>query len=148
MFQLTGISLIVVGLIISSENTQYNKVIDQDYASAANVLIFLGCFVFFVSFFGCCGAIKESHCMIFTVSIKLARPYTVKLYISGLQPWFCSFQTTIECDNIQLTKFTQAKQTTQFVILCGKYKSKEIPYKGNKNNIIIPFHFKSIPILV
>jgi CD63 antigen len=32
------------------------------------LLIVVGVTVFVVAFFGCCGAVKENHCMIMTVS--------------------------------------------------------------------------------
>ena len=32
----------------------------------------MGCLIFIVTFFGCCGAIKESYCMTMTFSVLLA----------------------------------------------------------------------------
>merc|ERR1712066_576201 len=34
-------------------------------------LVIVGCIIFFVAFFGCCGAIKENHCMTLTFAILL-----------------------------------------------------------------------------
>lgn len=34
-------------------------------------LIVLGCIIFVISFFGCCGAIRESQCMVTTYAIFL-----------------------------------------------------------------------------
>ena len=33
--------------------------------------VIVGCIIFFVAFFGCCGAIKENHCMTLTFAILL-----------------------------------------------------------------------------
>ncbi|XP_054290085.1 CD63 antigen [Macrosteles quadrilineatus] len=116
IFVLTGISLIVVGLIIRSENTQYNKVIDQDYASAANVLIFLGCFVFFVSFFGCCGAIKESHCMIFTFSVFMAAIFIAEIAVgvTGYMLKGEAYESVTDGLNSTMVKYNQSAEWTEF----------------------------------
>lgn len=47
------------------------------YTSAPVILIIVGLIVFVVAFFGCCGAVKENHCMIVTVSFFLIE------YVSG-----------------------------------------------------------------
>lgn len=40
--------------------------------SAPAVLMAIGAIVFIIAFLGCCGAIKESSCMVLTVSYPLA----------------------------------------------------------------------------
>lgn len=38
------------------------------FAAAAYLIIAGGIIAFFISFFGCCGAVRESRCMLVTVS--------------------------------------------------------------------------------
>ena len=65
--QLTGVALISVGVVIKGFYTEYQGLLDERYFSAPSLLITAGTIIFFIAFFGCCGAIKENHCMVFTV---------------------------------------------------------------------------------
>lgn len=69
-FQLTGVSLVAVGVAVKSYTDHYEPIFKDlsNYTTAPNLLIFIGLLIFFVAFLGCCGALKENHCMIFTVS--------------------------------------------------------------------------------
>lgn len=66
-----GISLITVGAILRSSTGKYLPIFKEypNYTTAPDLIIFLGVIVFFIAFFGCCGALRENHCMIFTVSV-------------------------------------------------------------------------------
>ncbi|XP_066904024.1 23 kDa integral membrane protein [Halyomorpha halys] len=70
-FALTGLILILVGVAIKSYFTEYELFIDDRYFSASSLLIASGSIIFIVSFFGCCGAIRENRCMVLTFSILL-----------------------------------------------------------------------------
>jgi len=67
--QVTGIVLLIVGGVIQGLYENYSSLLDDRFFSAPALLIAVGAIVFIVSFFGCCGAVKENHCMILTVSI-------------------------------------------------------------------------------
>jgi CD63 antigen len=67
--QIAGIVLIIVGAVIQGFFENYSALLDDGFFSAPALLIAVGVIVFIVSFFGCCGAVKENHCMILTVSI-------------------------------------------------------------------------------
>uniref|UniRef100_A0A674K375 Uncharacterized protein n=1 Tax=Terrapene triunguis TaxID=2587831 RepID=A0A674K375_9SAUR len=61
--QLCGIALIVIGILVQIE---LNKTLIMSSPSASGapiVIIVVGVVIFFVSFFGCCGASKENYCM-------------------------------------------------------------------------------------
>uniref|UniRef100_K7F500 CD63 molecule n=1 Tax=Pelodiscus sinensis TaxID=13735 RepID=K7F500_PELSI len=67
LFWLCGIALIVIGIYVQME---LNNTLIMSSASASGapiVIIVVGVVIFFVSFFGCCGAWKESYCMVTTV---------------------------------------------------------------------------------
>jgi CD63 antigen len=67
--QVTGVVVLSVGAVIQGLYHQYSYSLDDSFFSAPALLIAVGAIVFIVSFFGCCGAVKENHCMILTVSI-------------------------------------------------------------------------------
>jgi CD63 antigen len=66
---LTGVALISVGVMIKEVFTDYEKLLDERFFSAPSLLITAGTIIFFIAFFGCCGAVKENHCMVFTVGV-------------------------------------------------------------------------------
>lgn len=65
--QISGFAVIIVGAVIEAHYRTYLDFISSSYLSASSVLIGVGVLIFVVGFFGCCGAIKENHCMIVTV---------------------------------------------------------------------------------
>jgi CD63 antigen len=70
LLQVTGLILIIVGAVTLGLYENYNHLLDESFFSPPALLIAVGVIVFIVSFFGCCGAVKENHCMILTVSIR------------------------------------------------------------------------------
>jgi len=68
VFQLSGLALLALGLFTRYYSTKTeelaNKASGDAAGMAAMAFIIIGGAVFVVSFFGCCGAIRESHCMI------------------------------------------------------------------------------------
>ena len=70
-FQLSGLFLIVTGGVVQGAYSQYLDFLGDQFFSTPVFLVIVGCIIFFVAFFGCCGAIKENHCMTFTFAILL-----------------------------------------------------------------------------
>lgn len=68
--QLTGILLIVVGTTIYAIHYDYKDFLQERYLTPASLLVALGIITFCIAFFGCCGAVRESTCMIMVVSNK------------------------------------------------------------------------------
>lgn len=71
LFSLSGLALITVGIIIKNAYYSYSPFIDDKFYSPPWVLIIVGGAVFVVAFFGCCGAIRESNCMLIMFSLLL-----------------------------------------------------------------------------
>ena len=71
LFQLSGLFLIVTGGVVQGAYSQYLDFLGDQFFSTPVFLVIVGCIIFFVAFFGCCGAIKENHCMTLTFSILL-----------------------------------------------------------------------------
>ncbi|XP_071447433.1 CD63 antigen-like [Hetaerina americana] len=71
LFALSGLTLLVIGAIIQGLYHSYNHFVDPRLFYSPTILIIVGVVVFVVAFFGCCGAIKENHCMVVTFSVLL-----------------------------------------------------------------------------
>ena len=70
LFQLFGGLLIGLGAYVAIELHKYLDFFEVGVVNGpAIVLIVFGGITLIVAFFGCCGAYKENHCMIMTVSI-------------------------------------------------------------------------------
>jgi hypothetical protein len=66
--QITGILIIGVGTTIQAIYSNFDIFLEERFYSPATLLIAIGCIVFVVAFFGCCGAARESTCMVMIVS--------------------------------------------------------------------------------
>lgn len=79
LFAISGITLSTVGIIIHTVYYHYSQFVDRSIESAPVVLIIVGVIVFVIAFFGCCGAVKENHCMIMTFAVFLLIIFTLEL---------------------------------------------------------------------
>ena len=71
LFALSGLLLISTGGVIQGAYANYLDFLGDDFFSTPTFLIAVGCIIFFVAFFGCCGAIKENHCMTLTFAVLM-----------------------------------------------------------------------------
>lgn len=70
--QLGGIAILAVGVAFLLRVGDIEKIFEEWNVQAVPILfIVIGAIIFIVAFFGCCGAIKESHCMTVTYSTFL-----------------------------------------------------------------------------
>ncbi|XP_063377831.1 CD63 antigen-like isoform X1 [Cydia fagiglandana] len=70
LFALIGIAMVGIGVAVVL-NWQVVKDASRGLNVAPWLFIVIGAVVFLISFFGCCGAIRESHCMVVTYAIFL-----------------------------------------------------------------------------
>lgn len=70
--QICGLALIVVGILVQMALHKTFMIRDVTASGGPIVLIVVGVVIFFIAFFGCCGAWKENYCMVTTV-IDVAR---------------------------------------------------------------------------
>jgi len=68
---LAGLTLIVAGALVQTKFNEYLSFFGGSANSAAIFLLIVGVIVFVIGFFGCCGAIKENHCMVVTFVVLL-----------------------------------------------------------------------------
>jgi len=72
IFWLCGLALIIVGILV--QVTFHNTLMIKDASASAIpiVIIGVGVVIFFIAFFGCCGAWKENYCMVTTFVLLLS----------------------------------------------------------------------------
>jgi len=71
LFALSGLLLIITGGVVQGAYSGYLDFLGDEFFNTPVFLIIVGCIIFFVAFFGCCGAIKENSCMTLTFAILL-----------------------------------------------------------------------------
>ncbi|XP_076234273.1 tetraspanin 6 isoform X1 [Calliopsis andreniformis] len=67
IFAICGLGILVVGVLVHLELSHVTDSVQEvDIRFPAISMIVVGSIIFVISFFGCCGAIRESHCMTVT----------------------------------------------------------------------------------
>jgi len=79
IFWLCGLALIVVGILVQVSLHNTFMIHDATASGAPIVLIGVGVVIFFIAFFGCCGAWKENYCMVTTFAVLLALVIIVEI---------------------------------------------------------------------
>ncbi|TWW57039.1 CD63 antigen [Takifugu flavidus] len=79
IFWLCGVALIVVGVLAQFALHNTYRIKDASASGVPIVIIGVGVVIFFIAFFGCCGAWKENYCMITTFAILLALVIIVEI---------------------------------------------------------------------
>ncbi|XP_066995685.2 CD63 antigen [Anabrus simplex] len=79
IFLITGIAVLTVGSVVQSHYTKYYDILDERFFSVPALLIATGIIILTISFFGCCGAVKEIHWMIITFSVLLILIFILEL---------------------------------------------------------------------
>ncbi|XP_071566233.1 uncharacterized protein [Temnothorax nylanderi] len=72
VIQLTGVMIISVGTTIYAVYENFSHFLDASYFSPATLLIVVGILVFIIAFMGCCGALRESTCMVLVFAVLLS----------------------------------------------------------------------------
>ncbi|XP_043596255.1 CD63 antigen-like isoform X1 [Bombus pyrosoma] len=66
IFAICGLAILTLGVIVHLQVSGITDHIDTNLLFPSITLIVIGSIIFVISFFGCCGAIRESHCMTIT----------------------------------------------------------------------------------
>lgn len=66
VFFVLGIALIVVGGIVVTNTQDFLVILGKTANLVGGIIVAFGCFVFFTAFSGCCGALRESVCLLKT----------------------------------------------------------------------------------
>lgn len=79
VFFLAGLCLIIAGAVVETKFKDYLSFFDNSFSAAAIFLIVVGCIIFIIGFFGCCGAVKENHCMVMTFAVLLGLVFILEI---------------------------------------------------------------------
>lgn len=83
LFQLFGLAMIGVGVAVLLKWSMLTDLLRGHLTVAPWVFIVIGAIMFVIAFFGCCGAIRESHCMVVTVRVH----YFLRSAYPTVTPW-------------------------------------------------------------
>ncbi|XP_045773454.1 23 kDa integral membrane protein-like [Maniola jurtina] len=85
-FALAGLALLGLGVAVQLQVAQVEDVLKGSPVFQLTPIgaIVLGCIVFVVAFFGCCGAIRESNCMLITYAIFMIVLMVLKIALATL----------------------------------------------------------------
>jgi len=72
LLQLCGLAILIAGALTYANIDKANYFLEEvsnqvNFTASPIALMVVGSIIFVIAFFGCCGAIRESHCMIITV---------------------------------------------------------------------------------
>lgn len=84
IFFLIGLGLLGTGIYLKVGKTDYIDVAEEltslsEYVTAGNLMIAVGVIIVVVAFLGCCGAIKESRCMLLSFFFLLLLIFVLEL---------------------------------------------------------------------
>lgn len=79
LFVITGVILLSIGSVIHSVYYNYHHFLDDRFFSVPSLLIAVGSIIFFIAFFGCCGAARENYCMIITFATLMVLVFILEL---------------------------------------------------------------------
>ncbi|XP_033323872.2 uncharacterized protein LOC117219085 [Megalopta genalis] len=79
LFVITGIILLSIGVGMHGIYHSYQHFLDSKFLSVPSLLIAIGAIIFFIAFFGCCGAARENYCMIVTFTSLLVIVFILEL---------------------------------------------------------------------
>ncbi|KAL0107878.1 hypothetical protein PUN28_014862 [Cardiocondyla obscurior] len=85
IFVLCGLAILIVGVLVQVGKQDYSGRLNdftENLTIPAVTLIVIGSIIFVVAFLGCCGAIRESHCMIVTFACLLLAILIIQVAIS------------------------------------------------------------------
>ncbi|XP_012153211.1 tetraspanin 6 isoform X2 [Megachile rotundata] len=70
-FAVCGLGILAVGIVVHLNLSDVTERLDINVMFPSISLMVVGSIIFVISFFGCCGAIRSSHCMIVTFASML-----------------------------------------------------------------------------
>ncbi|KAF7285725.1 CD63 antigen-like [Rhynchophorus ferrugineus] len=81
LFALIGLALVIIGILFKLNITEVTRIVPGDFGVAPILSIIIGAIIFITAFLGCCGAVKESPCMLTTYSIILITIFIIQVAI-------------------------------------------------------------------
>ncbi|XP_063365054.1 tetraspanin-9-like [Cydia amplana] len=82
VFALAGLGLLGVGIAVLVQFSDLVEIVPVAINSIPIAVIVVGAVVFLISVFGCCGAIRESRCLLIMYSVCMMILAAVKIYLA------------------------------------------------------------------
>lgn len=79
IFFICGLALIIVGAVTLTQVNNYITFLGGSATGLAILVIVIGCIIFTIGFFGCCGAYKENYCMVMTFAFLLGIIFVLEI---------------------------------------------------------------------
>ncbi|XP_077184874.1 CD63 antigen [Paroedura picta] len=79
VFWLCGIALIALAVFVQKQLNNTITISDLSASGVPIVILIVGVIIFFIAFFGCCGAWKENYCMVTTFAVLLTLIFLVEI---------------------------------------------------------------------
>ncbi|MCI4387195.1 hypothetical protein PGIGA_G00071320 [Pangasianodon gigas] len=95
IFWLCGLALIIVGVVAKTAVPSLPAIKQVASTASPIVIIVVGVVVFFIAFFGCCGAWKDNYCMVTTFAVLLSFIIIIEIGIAIAVYVFRSKITTL-----------------------------------------------------
>ncbi|KAJ8681580.1 hypothetical protein QAD02_017372 [Eretmocerus hayati] len=73
--------LVSIGTIVHGVYYNFEQLLDDRYFSLPTLLIIFGSVIFFIAFFGCCGAVRENYCMILTFATLMMVVLVLEMFV-------------------------------------------------------------------
>ncbi|XP_063384912.1 tetraspanin-9-like [Cydia fagiglandana] len=82
VFALAGLGLLGVGIAVLVQFSDLVEIVPVAINSIPIAVVVVGAVVFLISVFGCCGAIRESRCLLIMYSVCMMILAAVKIYLA------------------------------------------------------------------
>ncbi len=83
LFALGGLAILICGILLRVAISDVKAPnFEIPTSMPITVLIIVGAVIFIIAFFGCCGAIRESHCMIVTFAVLLLTLLVIQVAVA------------------------------------------------------------------
>jgi len=120
IFWLCGLALIVVGVLVQMALHKTVMIHDATASGAPIVLIGIGVVIFFIAFFGCCGAWKENYCMVTTFAVLLSLIILIEIAAAIAGYIFRNKLSTVVQDSLTEMINNYNNGTTEFKLSVDK----------------------------
>jgi len=84
IFALCGLAILGIGVAFKLKVADITRLLEGKIEAPPLLFIIIGCVIFVIAFFGCCGAVRESHCMVVTYAVFLLIIIIVQVVIAIL----------------------------------------------------------------
>ncbi|XP_046427771.1 CD63 antigen-like [Neodiprion fabricii] len=123
LFVISGILLISLGSVIFAIFHEYRHFLDKEFLSVPSLLIAIGVIIFLIAFFGCCGAVRENYCMLFTFATLMILVFILEL-AGGISGYVLRAQASDIVTEKMNSSMAEYKDNTEITFLWDGIQKK------------------------